>query len=92
MIASGTVLFGEFLGTFLLVMTMFASGGNPVFMGLILALITLFLGKVSGANVNPAVSLAMYVKGALGFTEFLSYVASQLLGGVSSYYVVRLFA
>ena len=87
-----TSLFGEFIGTFLLVLTLFASGGSPVFMGAILALITLFLGKVSGANVNPAISTAMYIKGSLGLNEYLAYVASQVLGAVASLYTYRFFA
>lgn len=86
------ILLGEFLGTFLLVLTIFATGGNPFFTGAVLALVMLFLGKVSGAHVNPAVSTAMFVKGSLSLQEYLLYVLSQVVGGVASLYTYRMFA
>lgn len=85
-------LLGEFLGTFLLVLSVFASGGNAYVVGLTLAVIILLIGKLSGAHVNPAISLAMYVKGSLSLTELLAYVVSQCAGGVASLYAYRIFA
>ena len=85
-------LIAEFFGTFLLVLTVFASGGNPLAIGGVLALIVYLIGKQSGAHVNPAISTAMFVKGALSMNEYLGYVASQVAGGVASLYVYRVFA
>ncbi len=85
-------LLGEFLGTFLLVLSVFASGGNAYVVGLTLAVIILLIGKLSGAHVNPAISLAMYVKGSLSMKELLAYVVSQSAGGVASLYAYRVFA
>jgi aquaporin Z len=90
--ASTTALFAEFLGTFLLVLAVFASGGNAYVIGGTLAVIVLLIGKISGAHVNPAISAAMYVKGSLTSTELLTYVASQVAGGVASLYAYRVFA
>jgi len=42
--------------------------------------------------VNPAVSLAMFVNGALSATELAGYVVSQALGGVAAVYVFRALA
>jgi glycerol uptake facilitator-like aquaporin len=42
--------------------------------------------------VNPAISAAMYVKGALSLNELGAYVASQVAGGVASLYAYRVFA
>jgi aquaporin Z len=85
-------LLGEFLGTFLLVLSVFASGGNAYVVGLTLAVIILLIGKLSGAHVNPAISLAMYVKGSLSMNQLLAYVVSQFAGGVASLYAYRVFA
>jgi aquaporin Z len=85
-------LIAEFLGTFLLVLSILASSGNAYVVGATLAVIILLTGKVSGGHVNPAVSLAMYVKGSLTLKEFMSYSASQLLGGATSLYAYRVFA
>ena len=85
-------LLSEFLGTFLLVLSVLASGGNFGVIGLTLAVVVLLCGKLSGAHVNPAISLTMYVKGGLSLTNLLSYVAVQCAGGVASLYAYRVFA
>jgi aquaporin Z len=89
---NSTALLAEFLGTFLLVLSVFASGGNAYVIGGTLAVIVLLIGKISGAHVNPAISAAMYVKGALSMNELGAYVASQVAGGVASLYAYRVFA
>jgi aquaporin Z len=85
-------LAAEFLGTFLLVLSVFASGGNAYVVGATLAVIIILTGKVSGGHVNPAISMAMYVKGAISSKELLGYVVSQLAGGVASLYAYRVFS
>jgi glycerol uptake facilitator-like aquaporin len=85
-------LIAEFLGTFLLVLAVFASGGNALAIGAALALIVAMIGKISGAHVNPAISTAMYMKGSLSLNELLAYVAVQVAGAVSSLYTYRVFA
>ncbi len=87
-----TALLAEFLGTFLLVMTVLATSGSALMVGGALALIILLIGKTSGAHVNPAISTAMYMKGALSFNEFMGYVAAQVLGGVASLSAYKVFA
>jgi aquaporin Z len=82
----------EFLGTFLLVLSVLASGGNAYVIGATLAVVVLLTGKLSGAHVNPAISVTMYVKGALSLKELLAYSVSQVLGGVASLYAYRVFA
>ena len=85
-------LAAEFLGTFLLVLSVFASGGNAYVVGATLAVIIILTGKVSGGHVNPAISMAMYVKGAISSKVLLGYVVSQLAGGVASLYAYRVFS
>lgn len=87
-----TALIAEFLGTFLLVLSVFASGGNAYVVGGTLAVIILLIGKLSGAHVNPAISAAMFMKGALSANELAAYAAAQVAGGVASLYTYRIFA
>lgn len=78
-------LVAEFFGTFLLLMSIFATG-NALVIGLTLALDVWLLGGISGSHVNPAVSIAMLVKGAISPTEFVTYTIAQLAGATSAWY------
>ena len=82
----------EFLGTLLLVLSVIASGANAWIVGGALALIILLVGTMSGAHVNPAVSLAMFLRGSLTSQELAGYVVVQLLGGASALYIYQAFA
>ena len=51
--------------------------------GTVGALITISpLGRVSGAHINPAVSLAFWLEGKLAWRDTLGYVLAQLLGAL----------
>jgi glycerol uptake facilitator-like aquaporin len=77
----------ELLGTFLLAFLVHlgAGGGLPVptavIAGLTLGLIVYMLGPISGAHVNPAVTIGLASIGKIAPTEAAAYVVSQLLGG-----------
>lgn len=89
---SALPLLAEFLGTFLLTLSILASGGNAWVIGGTLALVVLLIGNLSGAYVNPAVSVAMFIKGALSTQEFISYAVIQVLGATASLYAFQAFA
>ena len=84
-------LLAEFFGTFLLLISILATG-NAYVIGATLALVILLIGGVSGAHVNPAVSAAMLVKGAISMSEFVGYSLAQLAGGVAAYYAYTALA
>jgi glycerol uptake facilitator-like aquaporin len=84
-------LIAEFFGTFLLLMSIFVTG-NALVIGLTLALNVWLLGGISGSHVNPAVSAAMLVKGAISMTEFVSYTVVQIAGAVAAYYAYNTLA
>jgi|TARA_R110002020_G_scaffold69025_6_gene179940 aquaporin Z len=71
----------EFLGTLALVYVILATG-QPIAIGLTLALIIMVIGGISGGHVNPAVSFAMYLGGKLSQDDLMPYVIAQLSGAV----------
>ena len=86
-------LFSEALGTFFLVLV--AAGGGMMGQafpdtiartaavtapGLMVMAIILFMGKVSGAHLNPAVSLAFAARGNFPWRRVPGYILVQLLG------------
>jgi aquaporin Z len=86
-------LFSELLGTFFLVLV--AAGGGMmgqafpntidrsaavVAPGLMVMAIILFMGKVSGAHLNPAVSVAFSLRGDFPWRRVPGYIIAQLIG------------
>jgi len=79
----------EYLGAFFFILSIFASGGNPLVIGGALALVIYLIAGVSGGHVNPAVSVAMLMNGDLKSMELLGYIVAQVAGGASAYYAYR---
>ena len=84
-------LFAELFGTFMLVLV--AAGGGllhakgqislsaaVVAPGLMVMAIILFMGAVSGAHLNPVVSIAFTLRGDFPWKRVPGYIAVQLLG------------
>jgi aquaporin Z len=84
-------LFAELLGTFLLVLA--AAGGGllhgkgqislsaaVVAPGLMVMGVILFMGAISGAHLNPVVSVAFALRGDFPWQRLLGYIAAQLAG------------
>lgn len=86
-----SALIAELLGTFALVMSIFVSGGSALVIGLTLAAIVFLVGGISGAHVNPAVSMAMYYGGSMTMKELISYIVVQLVGGIGAAMVYKGF-
>jgi len=80
----------EFLGTLFFVYVILATG-NPLAIGVALALIILVTSKSSGGNVNPAVSIVMASAGKLNINELLPYIIAQVLGGLTALQVYKRF-
>src|SRR5689334_11897275 len=92
----GRRLFSELLGTFFLVLVAVGGGmvsarfgGNAVPYGakvvspaLMVAAIILFMGTVSGAHLNPAVSIAFAARGDFPWKRVPAYIVAQFLGAV----------
>ena len=75
----------EFIGTFFLVLTIGCNvlGGNalaPIAIGTVLAVMIFAGGHISGGHFNPAVTLAVTVRGKCTPADAVPYVIFQVLG------------
>jgi aquaporin Z len=86
-------LFAEVLGTFFLVLVaagggmvnaMYQGGNGPIAAvaapGLMVMAIILFMGKVSGAHLNPVVSIAFAARGDFPWRRVPGYIIAQVIG------------
>ena len=93
------MVLAEFLGTGFLTLAVLAvsksSIGIPYFVaiaaGLVVATVTLTLGAISGAHLNPLITIGMWsvrrVKTVIG----LVYIIAQLAGGIAAYFLFAYF-
>jgi glycerol uptake facilitator-like aquaporin/protein-tyrosine-phosphatase len=96
----------EFAGTALLVATVVGSGimaeklsggnlglallANTLATGAVLVALILTFGSISGAHFNPVVTLADALERGLPWRDVPSYIAAQLLGGVTGTAIAHL--
>jgi len=88
----------EFIGTFWLVLggcgsAVLAAGfpevgiglaGVALAFGLTVLTIAYSLGHISGAHLNPAVSVGLWMGGRFSAKELLPYIIAQILGGIAA--------
>lgn len=82
----------EFIGTFFLVLII-ALTGNPLAIGIGLMALVYMGGYISGANYNPAVTVALIIIGKMNLKTAAKYIFTQLFGGLSAaglYYLLSL--
>ncbi len=79
----------EFIGTFFLILSVVLVSNNngvglmaPVAVGLVLMALIYAGGYISGAQYNPAVTLAMLMRGKIGRTDAIYYIVAQVLAAV----------
>ena len=85
----------EFVGTFFLVLTIGMTVMNgtplaPLAIGSVLMAMVYMGGHISGAHYNPAVSLAILIRGKMEARDLLPYVLSQLSGAILASLTVML--
>ncbi len=96
----------EFLGTFWLVLGGCGSAvlaaafpnvgiglvGVSMAFGLTVLTIAYALGHISGAHLNPAVTIGLWAGGRISFKDVLPYIISQVLGGIAAAGVLYIIA
>ncbi len=65
--------------------------GTALAFGLVIVAMAYSIGNISGCHINPAVSVAMFVKGDLTLREFVGYVLSQIAGAIVGALILALF-
>jgi len=88
-------LLTEVIGTFFLVLTvgltvLQQTPFAPLAIGTVLMVMVYMGGHISGGHYNPAVSLAVFMRGKLGGKDFAAYVAAQLTGAILATVAVRI--
>jgi aquaporin Z len=77
----------ELIGTFFLTLTVVTAAGQAVALaavgiGAALMVMVYATGHISGGHLNPAVSLAAFVRGRLGVADLLPYWVAQVAGAL----------
>ena len=81
----------ELVGTFLLAGVVIAGQGQPIFVLFALVGIVLILGAISGAYVNPAITIGALVTRRIGWLRAIGYIVAQCLGAALAYIVLNAF-
>ena len=79
----------EFIGTFFLVFAIVTAvlGGSslaPLAIGVTLTAMIFAGGHISGAHYNPAVTLAVWIRGKIDSSDVPGYVVAQVAGAISA--------
>jgi aquaporin Z len=90
-------LTAEFVGTFALVFIGAGAGaigagglvGVALAHGLVLVAVAAAYGPISGAHINPAVTIALWFGRQIKAAEAVAYIVVQVLGGIAGAYVLR---
>jgi len=77
----------EALATFLFVLSIIAAVNSgspltPLAIGIALAVLVYATGHISGAHLNPAVSIAVFIRGGLTVVDLIAYIVAQLVGAL----------
>src|SRR6201988_1891818 len=85
----------EFIGTFFLVLTIGCTGIGagpgviaPLAIGAVLMAMVFAGGHVSGAHYNPAVTVAVYLRGKCGAGDVPGYIVAQCAGAAAAAFTV----
>mgnify|MGYP003591110239 FL=1 len=84
-------LAAEFIGTFLLAAVVIAGQGQPIFMLFALVGIVLFIGSISGAHVNPAITIGAWATRRIGWLRAIGYLFVQFLGAAVAFFTLQAF-
>ncbi len=85
------VIVAEFIGTFIITASFLEMQANPLFFGFALIGATLIVGGVSGAHLNPAITLGAFATRKIKAITAFFYITAQIIGGIAAWWVVSEF-
>ena len=85
-------LVAEFIGTFIFVAFFMSTQGDPRYAMFALVGIALLIGGISGAAVNPAMTISGWITRKIKATQAIGYIIAQTLGAVAAWSVLSAFA
>lgn len=78
-----SALSAELIGTFFFVAIILATGGTqPIAVAVALLAAIYLSASYSGGHINPAVSVAMFARGAIDAYQLATYVLIQIVGAL----------
>lgn len=86
-----TASIAEFIGTFLLAAAFVAGQGQPISVLFALVGIVLIIGAISGAHVNPIVTVGAWVTKKITSIRAIAYLVAQVLGAMLALVVLNAY-
>jgi aquaporin Z len=84
-------LIAEFVGTFIFAAAVVAAQGQPILVFFALVGVVLAIGILSGAYVNPALTVAAWVTRRIGAVRALGFIVAQVLGAMLALVVLNAY-
>ena len=88
-------LVAEFIGTFILAAGVVAGQGQPIIVSFIvlflLTAIVLTIGNISGAHVNPLITVGAWATKRISTIKAIGYIVAQVLGAMLAFVVLNAF-
>lgn len=84
-------LFAELLATFILTSAVLVTSGNAIIAGVTVLVMVMIFGVISGAHLNPAVTIAMLAIKQVSVIRSIGYIVAQVLGAMLALIVVTQF-
>lgn len=84
-------LIAEFVGTFIFAATVIAGQGQPILVFFALVGVVLTIGTLSGAYVNPALTVAAWVTRRMSALRALAFIVAQVLGAMLALVILNAY-
>jgi len=84
-------IIAEFIGTFILTIAMLQMQGSPLFVAFAFVGAIMIVGGISGAHLNPAITIGAWVARRINTVFALGYIAAQMIGAAVAWLVLDTF-
>ena len=80
----------EFVGIIVFILVILIVG-QPIAIGIALVAMIYCTSNVSGAHLNPAISVTMYLNDRLSSKDLVGYITAQILGGIVALLIYKTY-